>query len=1042
MRKRILLLMLAMILAFAQVWALPVDSLRIKPQTNSFSNLRNAVELNDGNELLNGIRIKPVSELSALSGQTLNAAPAAIASIIAQYAPNIHFCEYDESVTFNNVEVGSTVTKTYEVWSHNVYNITEAIRVAINRTLGINVSVKVKLCLSQSSTLTNLDGIVTSNVFSVSPSLLRPSDIDLGEGGSRKKVSVTFKPTSAGTYKFRFAAMLDFYVGDRHLADWLTIIPIINVAGVEYWYGTAVNPSNPVITVSSTALTFGTVTKGESAIRKFTVKGTNLTSSVTVSSNNSNFTVSPTTITATQAKAGKVVTVTYKPTAVGTHSGTISISSGGAASKAVSVLGTCVAPTITSNVSSLAFGNVVKGKTASKTFTVTGTNLTGSLTLSSSNSNFTVTPTTITASEAAAGKTVTVTYKPTASGTHSGSVTISGGGAASRLVSVTGTCLDPSIITVNPTSLAFDIVIKGNTATKTFTVIASNLTGNLTLSSSNSNFTVSPTTITASEAAAGKTVTVTYKPTAAGSHSGTITISGGGATSKTVSVSGTCVVPGITVSVSSLAFGNVVKGNTSKKTFTIKATNLTGDLTVSSDNSNFTVSPTTITASEAAAGKTVTVTYKPTAVGSHSGTITISGGGVSITIPVTATCVVPTITPSVTSLALGTVVKGKTATKTFKVTGTNLTGSLTLSSNNSNFTVSPTSITAANAANGVTVTVTYKPTAEGSHSGSITISGGDAASKTVSVSGKCVVPSISVSPTSIAFGTVAKGQLVDKTFGLVGGYLTGNLTLSSSNSNFIVYPTSISAAEAVEGVTVTVTYKPTAAGSHTGTITISGGGAPSKTVSVSGTCVVPTITANPSSLRFASNSSQTFRVTGKNLTGSLSLIVKGGNGIFTVSPTSITASQAASGVTVTVSCAAGHNLQIAGATILITGGGASSTSVSVTYDAGGIEPYAPLVLPDEEESEDERYGGEFQTTQEVLGHSIADVNELVMDSKIYAEGLNIIIESPVEQSTIISDISGRARSVNLQAGRNEVPVNASGIYIVRVREKTVKLMLK
>lgn len=69
------------------------------------------------------------------------------------------------------------------------------------------------------------------------------------------------------------------------------------------------------------------------------------------------------------------------------------------------------------------------------------------------------------------------------------------------------------------------------------------------------------------------------------------------------------------------------------------------------------------------------------------------------------------------------------------------------------------------------------------------------------------------------------------------------------------------------------------------------------------------------------------------------------------------------------------------------------------------------------------------------------VNEMLMNTKVYAEGLNIVIESPAEQSAVISDIAGRARKVNLQAGRNEIPINARGIYIVRIREKTTKLML-
>lgn len=83
-----------------------------------------------------------------------------------------------------------------------------------------------------------------------------------------------------------------------------------------------------------------------------------------------------------------------------------------------------------------------------------------------------------------------------------------------------------------------------------------------------------------------------------------------------------------------------------------------------------------------------------------------------------------------------------------------------------------------------------------------------------------------------------------------------------------------------------------------------------------------------------------------------------------------------------------------------------------------------------------------ETTSDVQNNNITAANELSMDVRIYPEGKNIIIESPVEQSAIISDVAGRARRVNLQAGRNEIPVNASGIYIVGIREKTAKLMIK
>ena len=84
--------------------------------------------------------------------------------------------------------------------------------------------------------------------------------------------------------------------------------------------------------------------------------------------------------------------------------------------------------------------NTLVGQPVTKTFTVTGTNLTGNLTLSLSGGNgaFSVSPTTITANQAASGKTVTVTYNPQAFGTNSATITISGGGAQAVTVTLNG----------------------------------------------------------------------------------------------------------------------------------------------------------------------------------------------------------------------------------------------------------------------------------------------------------------------------------------------------------------------------------------------------------------------------------------------------------------------------------------------------------------------------------------------------------------------------------------------------------------------------
>ena len=302
---------------------------------------------------------------------------------------------------------------------------------------------------------------------------------------------------------------------------------------------------------------------------------------------------------------------------------------------------------------------------------------------------------------------------------------------------------------------------------------------------------------------------------------------------------------------------------------------------------------------------------------------------------------------------------------------------------------------------------------------------------------KSIVPLLDVNQTSLSFGTTAVNKSVSKTLTVKGTNLTGSLTLSTNSSYYTVTPTTITASQAATGCTVTVTYKPGAAGTHNRTLTIKGGSAANKTVSLSGKCAE--ITTNPTSLLFAGyRDSRTITVTGTNLTGSLTL--KTNNENFTVTPTTITAAQAAAGYTVTVKCNVKLNVQRATGTLTISGGSATSKLVSLTFDASGAVPYAPLVLPEDEQG-DELNGGELGLSLNDGNYSTA-VDEMAADVKIYAEGQNVIIESAVEQSAVISDVAGRARSVNLQAGRNEIPVNSSGLYIVRTREKTAKLLIK
>lgn len=105
----------------------------------------------------------------------------------------------------------------------------------------------------------------------------------------------------------------------------------------HYRYGTAkVHTTDPTLSVSPTSLSFNAYT-GESATNKFNISGINLTGniSIAVSGTNANmFSVSSSSVSG----SGEI-TVTYTPTAVGSHSATITVSATGATSKTIALSG-------------------------------------------------------------------------------------------------------------------------------------------------------------------------------------------------------------------------------------------------------------------------------------------------------------------------------------------------------------------------------------------------------------------------------------------------------------------------------------------------------------------------------------------------------------------------------------------------------------------------------------------------------------------------------------------------------------------------------
>ena len=297
--------------------------------------------------------------------------------------------------------------------------------------------------------------------------------------------------------------------------------------------------------------------------------------------------------------------------------------------------------------------------------------------------------------------------------------------------------------------------------------------------------------------------------------------------------------PELSVSPETLSF-NANVGTPVTKTFTVTGEDLTSDVNISVSGSNvYSVSPTTISASSAMAGATVTVTYSPTAAGTQTGTVTVSSAGAeSKTVELTGKSTVePTLTVSPTSLSFSTVVDSP-VTQTFIVTGTNLTEnvSLDVTEGSEDFGIDKFVILKSAVSNGVTVTVTYDPLEEGAHQGVVTVTS-SGVTRTVALTGTAEAPEriITVDPASLTL-VALPGQTVTGKFFLKGYNLNGSLSLALNDENAVysINRTSVTASRAASGLDITVTYKPVYGGQHNASVIITGGGADPVTVSLFG----------------------------------------------------------------------------------------------------------------------------------------------------------------------------------------------------------------
>ena len=559
--------------------------------------------------------------------------------------------------------------------------------------------------------------------------------------------------------------------------------------------------------------------------------------------------------------------------------------------------------TLTTSPSTLTFGSTTVGSTASTqpvTITNSGT-ASAAVSAISATGDFTQTNTCGTSIAAGASCSVTVSFRPTAAGTRTGSLTVTSSASNSPTtvaLSGTGTSAATASLSTSPASLTFGSTTVG-AASAAQTVTVSNTGGAAAGVSSvgvSGDYAQTNTCGTSIAAGGSCTVSVTFHPTVTGTRTGAVTVTGNATNSPTsVSLTGT----GAAASTTNLALHAATAESSHTQTYASPAVT-DGDATTYWESANgafpqwvqvdlgsaqsintvvLKLPPATAWATRtqtlSVLGSTDGTNFSTTLV--PSATYTFDPSANSNTVPITFTAATTryvrinitanssqpggqlselevygaggggggsaSLTSSPTALSFAsTTVGASSATQTVTVSNTG-SAAATVSSVTATGDFTQTNTCSTVAAGGTcTVTVTFHPSATGARTGSLSVlSNATNSPSTVALSGTGAAAggtaTLGTSPSSLTFASTTVGATSGSQTVTVTNSGTASAAVSavSASGDFGQSNTCVSLG-AGGTCTVTVTFTPTTTGSRTGSLTITSNASNSPTtVALSGT---------------------------------------------------------------------------------------------------------------------------------------------------------------------------------------------------------------
>jgi hypothetical protein len=643
--------------------------------------------------------------------------------------------------------------------------------------------------------------------------------------------------------------------------------------------------SPTTITLAPNSLTFGPQPLGStSATQTVTLTNTGNQKLLFAMSVSANFAETDNCGSSLAAGASCSINVSFSPTVTGNITGNLTLKDTASGSpQTVALAGTGGAPVASLTPTSLDFGAQPVGTTsAAQTITLSNTgNDAMAISNITSSGDFAETNTCGATLAAAASCSISVTFTPSATGTRSGSVTVVDNASGSpQSVSLTGTGTAP-IATASPSTLTFSGQTIGTASPTQSATLSNTGTAPLTISgiTITGDFAETNTCGTTLAVGATCTINVTFTPATIGTRSGSVTVTDNASGSpQTVSLTGTGTAPIAMLSPASLAFGGQFVGTTSLAQTTTLSNTGNAPLAISAITStgNFAQTNTCGTTLGAGARCTISVTFTPTAVGTRTGSVTVtdnaSGSPQSVSLAGTGTAPMAMLSPA--SLSFGSQVIGTTSPAQSATLSNTGTAPLTISAITitGDFAQTNNCGTTLAAATSCTISVSFTPSVTGIRTGSLTVSSnsqGGAVSAALSGSGVENAPVFS--PTSLAFssqivGTKSGGKDLHLTANGPGPLAISSITVTGPFLESNNCPASLNAGS---NCNITINFQPTAGGPATGAIVVTDNGLGSpQTVPLSGNGLDFTLSASPSSVTVSAGYNAQYTVTATEVGGS------------------------------------------------------------------------------------------------------------------------------------------------------------------------------